>query len=135
MREFNKNHISSIASNKTIHLLTVNGNKFASLMKGFDDSLSLELGNKRVEVKYFGEGHTKDNIVGYFPVDSILFGGCLIKELSAEKGNLEDANLTAWPETVKKLKQNYPEAKIIIPGHGKSGGTDLLDYTISLFRK
>lgn len=83
--------------------------------------------------KFFGEGHTKDNVVGYFPEAEAIFGGCLIKESGAGKGNLEDANVAAWSATVKKLKRSYPRAKTVIPGHGKSGGRELLDYTIKLF--
>ncbi|HCO82289.1 MAG TPA: subclass B1 metallo-beta-lactamase, partial [Arenibacter sp.] len=29
----------------------------------------------------------------------------------------------------------YPTAKIVIPGHGIAGGTELLDYTIKLFQQ
>ncbi len=64
-----------------------------------------------------------------------MFGGCLIKESGAGKGNLEDANTTDWSLTVTKLKEKYPTTKTVIPGHGKSGGTELLDYTIQLFQQ
>jgi metallo-beta-lactamase class B len=74
-------------------------------------------------------------VIGYFPDGNAVFGGCLIKEMNATKGFLGDANLTAWPETVQKLKQKYPNTKIVIPGHGKSGGSELFDYTIQLFRQ
>ncbi len=93
----------------------------------------MNVGDKKVYAEYFGEGRTKDNIIGYFPEDNAMFGGCLIKELDAKKGNLEDANIKEWPETVRKLKQKYPQTKIVIPGHGKPGGTELFDYTINLF--
>ena len=43
---------------------------------------------------YFGEGHTKDNIMGYFTEDQALFGGCLIKKVGASKGYLGDAKQT-----------------------------------------
>jgi metallo-beta-lactamase class B len=85
-------------------------------------------------VKYFGEGHTKDNVVGYFPSENILFGGCLIKELKATKGYLGDANIAQWPNTVERIKEQYPNIKIVIPGHGAIGGSELLDYTIKLFQ-
>ena len=51
----------------------------------------------------------------------------------ASKGFLGDANTEAWSETVRKIEQTYPGAKIVIPGHGKWGGTELFDYTIKLF--
>ena len=57
----------------------------------------------------------------------------MIKELGAGNGNLEDANVDEWSATVRKAKSAYPEAQIVIPGHGKIGGTDLLDYTIEMF--
>ena len=84
--------------------------------------------------EFAGEGHTKDNIIGYFPSENVMFGGCLIKEIRAGKGNLEDANVNDWSATVEKIKQEYPKTKIVIPGHGKYGGTELLDYTIKLFQ-
>ncbi|MBB4806203.1 metallo-beta-lactamase class B [Chryseobacterium defluvii] len=133
LKEFSKNKIPSYASNKTIGFAKEKG--FNVPDHGFDDALTLNVGKQKVYATFYGEGHTKDNVVGYFPVENAMFGGCLIKEAGASKGNLEDANVNAWPATVEKVKKAYPEAKIIIPGHGKTGGTELLDYTIKLFRE
>lgn len=130
---FQKRRIPIMASTKTIAFLKTAGNKFVPFIKGFDHKLTLTLGDKKVYAAFLGEGHTKDNVVGYFPHDRVLFGGCLIKELDAQKGNLEDANVAVWPETIENVRRNYPRALIIIPGHGKCGGTNLLDYTSSLF--
>jgi metallo-beta-lactamase class B len=44
--------------------------------------------NTKITAKFFGEGHTKDNVVGYFPSENVMFGGCLVKELNASKGYL-----------------------------------------------
>ena len=63
-----------------------------------------------------------------------MFGGCLIKELDANKGYLGDANVSEWSATVEKVKKEYPDVKIIVPGHGDYGDKKLLDYTINLFR-
>lgn len=131
---FNKHKIQSYASNRTIQFLKKKSYKYAGFMKSFKDSLKLNIGNKIVIAKYFGEGHTKDNIIGYFPTDNVMFGGCLIKELGATKGNIEDANIEEWPHTVLKLEAEYPKTEIVIPGHGKSGEIDLLKYTVKLFK-
>lgn len=101
---------------------------------GFETYLEIEVGNKKVFNEYFGEGHTTDNIVSYFPNDEVLFGGCLIKTLGASKGYVGDANVLEWSNTVKAVNSKYGSAKIIIPGHGKPGGSELLDYTIELFK-
>lgn len=102
---------------------------------GFRQSQVLQVGDMSVQVGYFGAGHTRDNVVAYVPAEKIMFGGCLIKEIGAGKGNLEDADERVWPLTVQKVKAKYPALKLIIPGHGKVGGAELLDYTIKLFAK
>lgn len=135
LAEFNKHNIPAYALNKTIELLKIKGKKFAQPLLGFNDSLAMVVGNKLVYAIYFGAGHTKDNIVGYFPDDNAIFGGCLIKEIDAPKGNVADADTNAWSATVLRLKQKYPQVKIVVPGHGKWGGTALYDYTIKLFSK
>jgi metallo-beta-lactamase class B len=130
---FHKQGIRSYASNKTIKSAKVK--KYQVPQNGFDDLLELKVGGEKVIAEFNGEGHTSDNVIGYFPNDSVMFGGCLIKEIDASKGNLEDANINAWSETVTKLKRKYPDTKVVIPGHGKIGNTALLDYTIRLFNQ
>jgi metallo-beta-lactamase class B len=110
-------------------------NRYTVPQNSFRDSLLLQADKQPVTAMFFGEGHTRDNIVGYFPSDKVLFGGCLLKELNANKGYLGDANITAWAATVEKVKQHYPEVKIVVPGHGAYGNASLLDYTIRLFSK
>lgn len=130
--EFDKNNIPSYASKKTIQL--AKEREFNIPGNGFEDSLMLTVGDKMVHTRFLGEGHTKDNVVGYFPSENVLFGGCLIKTLNASKGNLEDANVNEWPKTVASVKSKYPNVKVVIPGHGASGGQALLDYTMKLFQ-
>jgi metallo-beta-lactamase class B len=132
LEAFNKNSIPSYAYFKTIEL--AKENNFVVPKNSFRDSLILKVGNEIIIARFLGEGHTKDNIIGYFPSENIMFGGCLIKELDASKGYLGDANLTEWSSTVEKVKKAFPKAKIIVPGHGAYGSKKLLDYTITLFK-
>lgn len=131
--EFHKISVPSYAHIKTIELLKDNGKNIPQNAIG--NEFNLEVGNKKVFLNYFGEGHTKDNIVAYFPDEKTLFGGCLLKEMDATKGYLGDANENAWSETVIQLKQKYPDIQTVIPGHGERGGMELVDYTIGLFGK
>ncbi len=131
LAEFHKRGIPSYASNTTIQLAQ---SKNVTVPKnGFADVFEWQVGSKKVLAEFVGEGHTRDNVIGYFPDEKIMFGGCLIKEVGASKGNLEDANVLAWPATVANVKTKHPEVQLIVPGHGKSGGMELLDYTIKLF--
>jgi metallo-beta-lactamase class B len=132
LASFHSQKIPSYANVNTIQLTKVNN--IISPQNGFKDSLKLALGNTYALVNFMGEGHTKDNVIGYFPAENILFGGCLIKELQASKGFLGDSNVVEWSNTVEKVKQKYSDVKIVIPGHGKIGGAELLDYTIKLFK-
>jgi metallo-beta-lactamase class B len=131
LEEFHKQGVLSYAYNKTIEI--AKENTLPVPQHGFDKYIELEIGDKKVSVQFFGEGHSVDNTVGYFPLENIMFGGCLIKASGDGKGNLAEANPEDWSETVRKIKEKYPDVKKIIPGHGKIGGIELLDYTINLF--
>jgi metallo-beta-lactamase class B len=129
---FHSKGISSYASEQTISSSKNVGYPVPEI--GFMNKMNLKVGSLEVINQFFGEGHTEDNFVAYVPSEKILFGGCMIKSLGAGKGNLEDANVPAWPITVNNVKLAFPDTKLVIPGHGKIGGTDLLDYTIELFQ-
>jgi len=75
LKTFQKNNIPSYAHFKTIEL--AKKNNYVSPKNSFKDSLILKVGNENCIAKHFGEGHTKDNIIGYFASDNIIFGGCL----------------------------------------------------------
>ncbi|MCH6199764.1 subclass B1 metallo-beta-lactamase [Aquiflexum sp. LQ15W] len=131
LQAFNDHNIPSYAHVKTIAL--AKENDFVIPQNGFSDSLTLSVGNEIIMARYFGEGHTRDNIVGYFPSENVMFGGCLIKEMNASKGFLGDANVEIWSSTVEDIKKRFPAVEIVVPGHGNHGDRSLLDYTIKLF--
>ncbi|MEL6143089.1 MAG: subclass B1 metallo-beta-lactamase, partial [Bacteroidota bacterium] len=132
LASFHARGIPSYANAATISLATQDS--LTTLpQQGFEESRELTIGGQTVVLRHFGEGHTIDNIVGYISSEQVLFGGCLIKEVGASDGNLADANVPEWSNTVREIKAAYPELKVVIPGHGKTGGIELLDYTIEHF--
>lgn len=133
LQAFHAQGIPSIANELTLQL--AQKNEMVLPQKGFTEAMELKVGNERVLLRFFGEGHTKDNIVAFFPKERVLFGGCLIKEINATKGFLGDANVSSWSATVQKVKEAYPSIKWVIPGHGEAGSAALLDYTIRLFQE
>ena len=94
-----------------------------------------QLGELEIISSFYGRAHTYDNIVSYFPEEELLFGGCMIKAMNSGKGNLADADPKQWPQTVRKIKETYPQIQTVVPGHGNEGSGDLLDYTIELFSR
>ena len=102
-------------------------------MNWFTERMSLSCGDTYVELAFLGGGHTVDNIVAWIPSRKILFGGCLVKSLNARNlGNIKEADLVSYPATLKKVKERYSEAKIVVPGHGRPGWIELIDHTIEL---
>jgi glyoxylase-like metal-dependent hydrolase (beta-lactamase superfamily II) len=84
-----------------------------------------------VELFYPGAGHTLDNVVAWIPGDRVLFGGCLIKATTAsDLGNVADADLSAYPLTMRRLLHTY-RPRYVIPGHGTIAG-DSLGHTLLL---
>ena len=132
LQAFHDRGIASYASDRTIALAKMNAKLVPET--GFDEQLELSVGDEPVMIAFMGEGHTKDNVIGYYSDDRVMFGGCLVKEQGAGKGNLEDANVDEWSATVTRIKERFPNAEVVIPGHGIPGGTDLLDYTVALFK-
>lgn len=128
---FHAKNIPSYGSFKTNSLAKAEGNLVPE--NGFEGQLTLKAGELDVVIRFLGEGHTLDNVVSYVPADQVLFGGCLIKEVGASVGYLGDANISAWSETVSKVKSTFSAVKTVIPGHGNTGNSELLDYTIRLF--
>ncbi len=131
LKTFHKNKIPSYSCKLTQQF--AKEEQITVPQHGFDSLQIITVGEVKIINRFFGEGHTRDNIVSYIPSEKIMFGGCLIKALKADKGNISEANVKAWSETVKKVAKAYPDVKIIVPGHGVPGGVDLLDYTIRLF--
>ena len=94
---------------------------------------TLILGDGLIEAFYPGPGHTEDNIVVWIPGSEILYGGCFVRSLESRGlGYTGEANIEAWPASVEKVLQKYPEAKVVVPGHGKAGDLRLLRHTKEL---
>ncbi len=109
--------------------------------KGIIDSLlpsnayRFDLGGREVEVYYPGPGHTVDNSVAYDRSSRTLFGGCLVRALRfKDLGNVADAVVARWGDSVERVEKRYPDARRVIPGHGDPGDIALLAHTRALAR-
>jgi metallo-beta-lactamase class B len=142
VNHFHEDCASGIASFIGTGCMTISHKKTCNLAKQQDyycakqyfvDSLDIIVGGDLVKNYYPGPAHTVDNIVSYIPSEKILFGGCMIKSIGANQGNVADADLVAWSSTVRNVEAKFPKVKIVIPGHGDIGNKKLLKYTIRLF--
>jgi metallo-beta-lactamase class B len=133
LREFHKAGIKSYGHKLGPELIKLKGDTLDVPQNLFETELELKVGSTRIHNFYPGEAHTRDNIVTWIPAENTIFGGCMVKAMDATKGNLADANVKAWPTTIKNVRFAFQGATLIIPGHGDAGGQELLDYTIKLF--
>ncbi|HEX3111966.1 MAG TPA: subclass B1 metallo-beta-lactamase [Candidatus Eisenbacteria bacterium] len=87
-----------------------------------------------VEVFYPGPAHSPDNIVVWVPSARVLFGGCAVKSVDSNLGNLADADTRAWPDAIHRVMERYRQAEAVVPGHGAEGGRELLTHTLELLK-
>lgn len=127
-----KNGIKTYSSNLTRQIAKEKGLPIPE--NGFDIKTEIKVGTERVICHFLGEAHTKDGIVVWIPSEQILFGGNEIRNYNGWVGNIADANIYSWSETANRVKTEYGSAKVVIPGHGKHGGIELIDYTIELYK-
>jgi glyoxylase-like metal-dependent hydrolase (beta-lactamase superfamily II) len=95
------------------------------------EGLTLTLGGETVRVFFPGAAHSPDNVVVHFPVRELLFGGCMIKT-GKSIGFTGDADLDHWEAAVVAL--GPMSARVVVPGHGDTGGPELLENTIEVVR-
>ncbi|HNT76116.1 MAG TPA: MBL fold metallo-hydrolase [Anaerolineae bacterium] len=97
-----------------------------------DEGLQLTFGDETVEVYYPGLSHTPDNVVVYFPGRKLLFGGCML--IGGDSvGNTADADMKAWPESVRNLARF--DVDVVIPGHGERLDPQLIEHTVELISR
>lgn len=131
LRILQQRGVVSYANEKTAEL--ARANNLPVPVHTFSDSLNLKVGTRTIECWYPGAAHSMDNIVAWIPSEKILFPGCMVKSLQSKSlGNTTDGDVVAYPKTIQNVKERYPKAQIVIPGHGAWGKKDLIDHTFEL---
>ncbi|WP_158288463.1 subclass B1 metallo-beta-lactamase [Mucilaginibacter psychrotolerans] len=122
------------SSTLTYQLAKKEHNKLPEFTFGHDTTFTI--GSLTLKTYFPGEGHTKDNIVVWFPNDLVLVGGCLVKSLDTDsEGFIGDANLKNWSTAIENVIKYYGHAKYIIPGHlGWQGGVEQLSHTMDVVK-
>jgi glyoxylase-like metal-dependent hydrolase (beta-lactamase superfamily II) len=80
----------------------------------FEDVATLDLGDRQLELRYLGRGHTDNDIVIAVPDASVLFVGDLLENAPAP--GFGDSYPIAWAETGAVLLGLVDGA--VVPGHG-----------------
>ena len=80
----------------------------------FRDGAELSLGGRKVELHYFGRGHTDNDIAVVVPDVQVMFAGDLVEESGPPA--FEDSYPMEWPGTLGRLLEAAHGP--IVPGHG-----------------
>src|SRR5579872_961459 len=131
---FRSKGIATYTSRRTDELSLQNGMHRAEFV--FDHDTTFSVGGYTFSTFFPGEGHTRDNIVLWFPRDKVLYAGCLVKSVeAADIGNIADANVKMYPQTIRKLQQTYPYPAYVIPGHQGWESVQAVEHTLELLQR
>ncbi len=126
--------VKTFTSEQTYQISKANGYKLAEFR--FRKDTTFTVGGRSFTAFYPGEGHTRDNLVVWFPEARILYGGCLVKSTEAtDLGNVAEANVAAWPGTMQHLIRRFPRPRYVIPGHQSWASTKSLQHTLELIKR
>jgi glyoxylase-like metal-dependent hydrolase (beta-lactamase superfamily II) len=129
-----QNGVRTYTTNETDRLSKKENNQLSEFLMYSDTTFNT--GGLAYETFFPGAGHAPDNIVVWFPESKILYGGCFIKSTdSPTLGNLGDADTKSWEIAAGKVKDRFPDAKYIIPGHESWLDGQGLEHTIELLEK
>jgi len=90
----------------------------------FTDAMTLDLGDRIVELSYAGPSHTSGSILVAIPDAKVLFAGDAL--FTNFHPNLRDADMNGWIKVMDRIAAM--DVQKIIPGHGPmSGKQDVAD--------
>ena len=88
----------------------------------FPDEMIFDDGKHRVELHWFGSGHTPGDGYAWLPKEKILFTGDAC--VNGPSNNVDDSNINEWIKTLEIAKKLG--AVIVCPGHGPRGGPEII---------
>ena len=90
----------------------------------FDEAARLDLGDRVVELRYLGHGHTDNDVVALVPDAGVLFAGDLLENDAPPF--FGDGFPVAWAETVGQRLMPLVR-DVVVPGHGTPAGRDFAE--------
>jgi cyclase len=95
----------------------------------YRDLMIFDDGTHRVELRYFGVGHTHGDGFAWLPKERILFTGDAA--VNGPFNYMGDGDSAAWIETLARVQKLG--AAIIAPGHGPAGDAGVLEAQRAYF--
>lgn len=96
----------------------------------FAETAAIEVGGRRVELRYLGRGHTDHDIVISVPDANVVFAGDLLE--GGAVPFFGDGYPLDWPETAFRLAELVRGT--VVPGHGDQAGFAFATQQAEAFR-
>ena len=95
-----------------------------------DDGGDLEIGGRRLELRWLGRGHTDNDIVIRVPDAAVVFAGDLLENGAPPWTG--DGYPIDWPDTVEAIRALVagPTPVAVVPGHGAVGDLAFLERAL-----
>ena len=84
----------------------------------FEEQAVVDVGDRQVELRYLGRGHTDHDAIVLVPGTGVMFAGDLLENGAVP--SFGDSYPLDWPATVDGLTPLVE--RIAVPGHGDPGG-------------
>ena len=131
---FRERGVKTFTTRKTDEISKIKGEKRAEFL--MDKDTFFTVGQYQFQTYFGGPGHTEDNIVAWFDKAKVLYGGCLVKSVEAtDLGYTGEADIKAWPATIKNIQDKFPNPNYIIPGHQSWNSREALEHTLKLLKE
>ena len=86
--------------------------------KTFKDTMSLFSGKDRIDLRYFGPGHTNGDAVIVFPaLRTVVMGDLFARKWAPFADATNGGNMTAFPQTLAKAIGAIKDVDTVITGH------------------
>jgi metallo-beta-lactamase class B len=116
LKYYRSRGIKTYTTHQTDSLCSIHHDNRAQYLVPQDTTF--HIGGYEFETFYAGPGHTMDNIEILFPKERILYSGCFIKSVEDKTlGNLDDADVKNWGQSIQKLREKFPNPEFVICGH------------------
>jgi len=98
----------------------------------FDSEKTIDLGDVRTRLMWFGGTHTNGDTLIFIEGDNVLFAGDVIMNRRFLGFNSQSSSVRAWLNSLDKVEPLHPT--IIVPSHGEMGNGSLVELNRSYLK-
>ena len=98
----------------------------------FDSEKTIDLGDVRTRLMWFGGTHTNGDTLIFIEGDNVLFAGDVIMNRRFLGFNSQSSSVRAWLNSLDKVEPLHPT--VIVPSHGEMGNDSLIELNRSYLK-